>query len=53
MGHVNIIWQGDANERNRHSSITPLHGAAKILNVTGPETVSRYDETQQFGAMIG
>lgn len=39
MGNVNVIWQGDANEmalRCFHHCSVP----AKILNITGPETVS-------------
>ena len=41
MGHVNVIWQGDANRRAAlelalpHASSPPL-----IVNVTGPATLS-------------
>lgn len=39
MGNVNVIWQGDANE---YAVRSLLHTEAppKILNATGPETVS-------------
>ncbi|MGP4106056.1 NAD-dependent epimerase/dehydratase family protein [Virgibacillus sp. L01] len=39
MGNVNVIWQGDANE---YAIRSLLHTEAppKILNATGPETVS-------------
>ncbi len=46
--NVNVIWQGDANEIAIRSL---LHCAspAKILNVTGPETVSIRWLAQQYG----
>ena len=52
MGHVNIIWQGDANEMAirafRHCAVP-----SKILNIAGPETVSVRWLAGEFGKMFG
>jgi nucleoside-diphosphate-sugar epimerase len=51
MGHVNIIWQGDANEmalRCFHHCAVP----SKILNIAGPETVSVRWLANEFGKLL-
>lgn len=51
-GHVNVIWQGDANSQIlrclRHCEVP-----SAPINITGPEVVSVYDLALQFGRIFG
>ncbi|WP_205500080.1 NAD-dependent epimerase/dehydratase family protein [Rufibacter psychrotolerans] len=51
-GNVNVIWQGDANEIAIRS-LLHCESPAKLLNVTGPETLSVQWVAEQFGNMFG
>jgi uncharacterized protein YbjT (DUF2867 family) len=52
MGHVNLIWQGDANDYIARS-LTLASVPAHILNVAGPDTVSVRELAERLGALVG
>ena len=52
MGHVNVIWQGDANAM----TLCALGDCAvpeTVLNIAGPEILSVRDVCNQFGELLG
>lgn len=51
-GYMNVIWQGDANEIALRSLLL-CESPAKILNVTGTETISIRWVAEEFGKMFG
>ena len=51
MGHVNVIWQGDANEMALRS-LMHCQAPPKILNIAGPVVFVR-QVAEEFGRMFG
>jgi nucleoside-diphosphate-sugar epimerase len=52
MGHVNVIWQGDANSAALRA-FGLCSSPPAILNLTGPETLSVRRIAQRFGRHFG
>ena len=52
MGFVNVIWQGDANDYIARA-IGLAKSPARIVNVTGPETVSVRYLAERLGRILG
>lgn len=52
MGHVNVIWQGDANSVCLRS-FALCQSPPAVLNLTGPETVSVREVALRFGELFG
>jgi len=52
MGHVNLIWQGDANNLIARSQALASSPAA-VLNVTGPATVRVRDLAERIAGLVG
>lgn len=52
VGHFNIIWQGDANNRAL-LSLEHCESPAVPLNITGPETVSTTFIAEYFAKIMG
>jgi len=51
-GYFNCIWQGDANNMTLRS-LTHVSSPPRVLNLTGPETISCRDVCLRFGELMG
>lgn len=52
MGYFNVIWQGDMNAMSL-LSLSQCTTPAKIINLTGPETLSVRQVALEFGELFG
>lgn len=51
MGHVNVIWQGDANAMSL-AALAEAQSPPWLLNVAGPETLSVRQVAEEFGRLL-
>lgn len=52
MGYFNVIWQGDMND-SALRSLQYTRSPARIINITGPETLSVRETAIEFGKLLG
>jgi len=52
MGHINLIWQGDANDYVARA-IALAASPASVLNVAGPGVVRVRELAERIGALVG
>jgi nucleoside-diphosphate-sugar epimerase len=52
MGHVNVIWQGDANAMSLAAMID-ASSPPFVVNVAGPSTLKVRDAAEEFGRIFG
>lgn len=51
MGHVNVIWQGDANAQ-AIQSLAYATSPPFVVNVTGPETLAVREAAERMGVLL-
>ena len=51
-GHVNVIWQGDANAMAL-AALAEAAGPPFVVNVAGPEILSVRETAETFGRLLG
>jgi len=51
MGHVNVLWQGEANEQALRL-LAHTTAPTSPINVSGPEVVSIRSLAQEFGRLL-
>jgi nucleoside-diphosphate-sugar epimerase len=52
MGHVNVVWQGDANEWALRC-LKVCNSPPAVFNMSGPETISLRWVAREFGRRMG
>ncbi len=52
MGHVNVIWQGDANAMALQT-FEHVSSPAQVFNLAGPELLKVREVAEEFGKLLG